>query len=166
MKLILVILLTSLSLTVQALEPGDRLTSFDLQDQFEKPARLSDTTALVLVASSREAAGVVDEAIKEQPKGYLEARNALYVADVSQMPGFITNWFLVPSMRSANYRILLDWDSVVAPRHLGQDGQVLWLELDQGEIVERRTFTSADDLREALERMEGKRPERLEEKAP
>ena len=152
MKRILAILLASLTWTAQALEPGERLLPFALQDQFEQTARLTDTTRLVLVASSREAAGIVDEAIKDRPKGYLEARNALYVADVSQMPSFITSWFLVPSMRSANYRILLDWDSMVAPDHLGQDGEVLWLQLDQREILKRQTFTSADALKQALER--------------
>ncbi len=152
MKRIPAILLTTLSGTALALEPGERLMPFALQDQFEQTARLTDTTKLVLVASSRTAAGIVDEAIKDQPKGYLEARNALYVADVSQMPSFITSWFLVPSMRSANYRILLDWDSSVAPDHLEQDGKVLWLQLSQREILEQQTFTSATALREALER--------------
>ena len=88
MKRILAILLASLTWTAQALEPGERLLPFALQDQFEQTARLTDTTRLVLVASSREAAGIVDEAIKDRPKGYLEARNALYVADVSQMPSW------------------------------------------------------------------------------
>lgn len=152
MKPIPVILLISLSMAAQALEPGDRLEPFALQDQFEETARLSDATELVLVASSRAAASIVDEAIKAQPEGYLEARNALYVADVSRMPGFITSWFLVPSMQSASYRILLDWDSVVAPEHLGQDDSVLWLELDRREILKRQTFTSAEALRKALER--------------
>ena len=146
------ILLTILSGTALAQAPGERLMPFALQDQFEQTARLTDTTKLVLVASSRAAAGIVDEAIKDQPKGYLEARHALYVADVSQMPSFITSWFLVPSMQSANYRILLDWDSSVAPDHLGQDGKVLWLQLNQREILEQQTFTSATALREALER--------------
>lgn len=93
----------------------------------------------------------LDDAIKDQPEGYLEARDALYVVDVSQMPSFITNWVLKPSMCSANYRILLDYESQVATEHLGTGDDVLWLELDDLEVRNRQTFSSSEALREALE---------------
>src|SRR5690606_33021971 len=146
------ILLTTLGGTALAQAPGERLMPFALQDQFEQTARLTDTTKLVLVASSRAAAGIVDEAIKDQPKGYLEARNALYVEHVSQMPRLITSCALAPSMRWANDRSLADWDSGVATGHLGADGKVLWVQLNQRETLEQQTFTSATALRDALER--------------
>lgn len=144
-------LLMGLSIGVQGIEIGQTLEPFTLQDQFEEAATLTDSTELLLVASSRKAAGVVDEAIKEKPEGYLDERNALYVADISRMPGLVTRMFLVPSMRKANYRVLLDRESTVAPDHLGQDGEVLWLRLNQREVLEQRTFTDAEDLRTALE---------------
>lgn len=149
-KLYLVLLLT-FSWMAQATEVGTQLTQRTLPDQHDENATLDGQTRLLLVASSRDAAELVDNAIKEQPEGYLEARDALYVADVSQMPSFITKWVLKPSMRSANYRILLDYESQVAPEHLGTGDDVLWLELDDLEVRNRQTFSSSDALREALE---------------
>lgn len=135
----------------QAAAVGERLSPWTLSDQFDEAAQLDAGTRLLLVASSRDAAGLVDEALKDQPEGYLEGLGALYVVDVSQMPSMITNWVLKPSMKSADYRILLDYESEVAPEHLGQGDEVLWLGLDNLKVQERQTFTSADALREALE---------------
>ena len=151
MKLRLVLMLMGVSLGAQAIETGQTLEPFTLQDQFEETVTLTESTRILLVASSRKAASVVDEAIKEQPEGYLEARKALYVADISKMPGLVTRMFLIPSMREANYRVLLDRESAVAPEHLKNDGEVLWLRLDNREVLERRTFTDAEELRAALE---------------
>lgn len=151
MRFILALLLAVLSCTAQAATVGERLSPWALPDQFDETARLDPRIRLLLVASSREAAGLVDEAMADQPEGYLEARQALYVVDVSRMPSMITNWVLKPSMRSADYRILLDYDSQVAPEHLGAGNEVLWLELDNLQVVHRQTFSSAEALRTALE---------------
>ena len=152
MRFCLALFLACFGWTVQAADVGEKLAPRTLLDQFEAEASLDGETRLLLVASSREAAGLVDEALKGKPDGYLAARNALYVADVSQMPSMVTNWVLIPSMRSADYRILLDRDSLVAPEHLGAGDEVLWLELDDLKVLERQTFDSSEALREALER--------------
>ena len=135
----------------QAIEVGTQVPTFTLTDQFDQSASLTAETKLLLVASSRDAAGIVDEAIGKKDKGYLEQRNTLYVADVSQMPSLITSLLMVPSMRSANYRVLLDYESEVAPEHLKNDGEVLWLELEAGTVVARRTYTEASALERDLE---------------
>lgn len=151
MKLCLILALTLLSSALQGANVGERLSPVTLADQFDEPAQLDAQTRLLLVASSRGAAEVVDQALADKPKGYLEERNALYVVDVSQMPSMVTNWVLKPSMKSADYRILLDYESEVAPEHLGQGDQVLWLELDDMAVQARQTFSSAENLQQALE---------------
>lgn len=152
MKAALVLLLSLFTLAVHAVELGDKLDSWTLPDQFDQPYQLDDEVRILLVASSHGAAKLVDAAIREQPSGYLEARQAIYVADISRMPRFVANRILVPSMRDANYRILLDREGRVAPRYQnsGED-EVLLLALEEGKLRERQQFSSAEQLRAALE---------------
>lgn len=130
---------------------GERVRAWTLEDQFGDSVMIAPDTRLLLVASSRKAAGVVNETLEEMPEGFLEAHSALYVADVSRMPKMITRMTLVPAMRSAHYRVLLDYDSRVAPEHLGRGDTVLWLGLEGLAIRDRRTFESPAALRQALE---------------
>ncbi|QEA37701.1 FAD/FMN-containing dehydrogenase [Pistricoccus aurantiacus] len=139
------------STMAQAVEVGERLAPWTLKDQFGDSVNLDEQTSLLLVASSRKAAEVMDEALKDSPEGYLEARNTLYVADISRIPGLVAKLVLVPAMRSANYRVLLDRESQVAPQHLGNGDTVLWLDLDDMKVQERREFESAEALRRTLE---------------
>jgi len=94
----------------------------------------------------------VKAALAEQPKGYLEARHAVFVADIQRMPAIISQLFAIPAMRAYNYRVLLDREGRVASRYSGQDGLVQWLQLEQGVLVGQRAFTDAAALKSALEK--------------
>lgn len=151
MKATLLLLLGFLALSVHAVELGEKLDSWTLPDQFDQAFELDDGVKVILIASSTGAARLVDAAIKTQPKGYLEARHTIYIADITHMPRLVANRVLVPSMRDANYRILLDREGRVASRYNPSRGEVLWLTLEDGTLRERRHFSSADQLKDALE---------------
>lgn len=151
MKSTLMMLLGCMALSAQAVEVGEKLDTWTLSDQFDRPYELDDDVKIILVASSSGAARLVDAAIKEKPKGYLEARQAVYIADITHMPRMVANRVLVPSMRDANYRILLDREGQVASRYDASRSEVLWLTLEDGTLRERQQFSSADRLKDALE---------------
>lgn len=147
----LLLLLPLLSGTVHAVAEGERVRAWTLEDQYGEAVMIAPDTRLLLVASSRKAADVANEALEALPEGFLASHTALYVADVSRMPKMITRMVMVPAMRSAHYRVLLDYDSRVAPEHLGSGDEVLWLGLEGLAVRDRRTFGSAEALRQALE---------------
>ncbi|QTP60319.1 hypothetical protein HNO53_17325 [Billgrantia antri] len=151
MRLLTILLLMLCSVAAQAKSEGERVRAWTLEDQFGDPVMIAPETRLLLVASSRKAADVVNEALEGLPEGFLESHMALYVADVSRMPKMITRMVMVPAMRSASYSVLLDYDSKVAPAHLGQGDEVLWLGLEGLVVEERRTYDSPEALRQALE---------------
>ncbi|WP_052384024.1 hypothetical protein [Litchfieldella xinjiangensis] len=144
-----VMLLSQASL---AATPGETLEPWTLEDQRGEPVQLDDQTRVLLFAGSRNAADVVDDALDGLPEGALESHDVLYVADISQLPWLVEK-VMVPMMRSADYRILLDRESEVAPDQLGND-TVLWLGLDERVVQERRSFDSPEQLRRALEALE------------
>ncbi len=151
MKAVALLLLCLLSTAVLALEPGERLASWTLLDQQDAPFTLNDQTRILLVARDMDGAKLVNAALEGQPKGYLEQRQAVFLADISRMPGVIASLFALPKMREYNYRVLLDRDARIAPRYPAGEGEVLWLQLDGLQLVAQQVFTRADDLRQALE---------------
>lgn len=151
MKFRWLLLFAVFPLCAHALETGERLAPWTLLDQYEQPFTLDNSTTTLLVARDMDGAKLIKEALKDQPKGYLEARHAVFVADIQRMPALIARMFAVPAMRDYHYRVMLDREGRVASRYPGAEGQVLWLQLKDGRLLSQREYANASDLREALE---------------
>ncbi|SEO52308.1 FAD/FMN-containing dehydrogenase [Pseudomonas sp. ok266] len=152
MKFRWLLLFAVFPLCAHALETGERLAPWTLLDQYEQPFTLDNSTTTLLVARDMDGAKLIKEALKDQPKGYLEARHAVFVADIQRMPALIARMFAVPAMRDYHYRVMLDREGRVASRYSGAEGQVLWLQLKDGRLLSQREYANAGDLREALEK--------------
>ena len=152
MKFRWLLLFALFPLFAHALETGERLAPWTLLDQYEQPFTLDNSTTTLLVARDMDGAKLIKEALKDQPKGYLEARHAVFVADIQRMPALIARMFAVPAMRDYHYRVMLDREGRVASRYPGAEGQVLWLQLKDGRLLSQREYANAGDLREALEK--------------
>ena len=146
-----VLLLGLLPLWAHALEVGERLAPWTLLDQYDQAFTLDNRTETLLVARSMEGAKMVNAALQGQPKGYLEARHAVFLADIERMPRLIAKMFAVPAMRDYSYRVMLDRDGRVAPKYPGAVDSVLWLQLKDGQLVAQHEYATAAQLREALE---------------
>lgn len=151
MRSVLAMFLLLLCGSVMALEKGERLLPWTLLDQFDKAYTLDQQARILLVARNMTGAKLLKAALEGKPKGFLEARQAVFVADVSRMPAVISTLFAVPAMRDYHYRVLLDSQSRVASRYPAAEDQVLWLDLERGVLRDSRTFTDAQALRQALE---------------
>lgn len=153
MKYAAALLMALLPLIANALETGDKLAPWTLLDQHDQPASLDADARILLVARDMDGAKLLKAAIAEQPKGYLEARHALFVADIQRMPAIISKLFAVPAMRDYSYRVLLDRDGQVVSRYAAAEGSVLWLQLDNGSLVAQQQYTDAAALKAALEQV-------------
>lgn len=145
------LVLCLIPLWAQALETGERLAPWTLLDQHDQALSLDDQVEILLVARGMDAAKLLDAALQDRPEGYLQARHAVFVADIQRMPRVIARLFAVPAMRAYSYRVMLDRDGRVATRYPGAQDHVLWLQLRDGRLVEQREYASAATLREALE---------------
>jgi hypothetical protein len=134
-----------------ALEPGDRLAPWTLLDQHERPYTLTPDTRVLLVARDMQGAKLVKAALAEQPAGYLEARGAVFVADIERMPAVISTLFAIPAMRGYAYRVMLDRQGRVAERYAVPDSSVRLMRLDHGTLVAQETYVDAETLKQALD---------------
>jgi len=148
-----VLLLSALSMQAMAVTIGERLTPWTLQDQHDQSYTLDEKTHVLLVARSMDGSKMVKAALENQPKGYMEARNVIFLADVQRMPSLIGKFIAIPSMRNYSYRVVLDRDGSVAANYPGAEDKVLWLQLENGTLVAQKAFANADELRAALEKL-------------
>lgn len=123
--------------------------SWTLHDQFDQAFTLNASTRVVMIARSMSSAKLVNSAVEHTPDGYLDERGVVFVADIERLPS-VAQAVLVPAMRTARYRILLDREGSVAPRYGGDRDSVQWLELDHGKVVRERRFSDLPSLRQAL----------------
>lgn len=153
MKLWTLLLLSLLPFAAQAIEIGDPLPPWTLFDQFDEPYAMDPpNTQTILVASSMSAGKIMEKALKDKPKGFLEARKTVFIANIEPMPAYVTKFFAVPKMRKVySYRVALDREAQIAPGYGGDPAAVQWLQLKDGKLIERREFNGPDALREALE---------------
>ena len=154
MKAAIALLLCLFSATSMALETGERLAPWTLLDQHDQAYTLDDQAQILLVARSMDGAKLVDAALQGQPKGYLEARHGVFVADIQRMPRLIAKLFAVPAMQSYNYRVMLDRDARIAPRYPAPVDKVLWLQLKDGKLIAQHEYDNAAELRQALEQVQ------------
>jgi len=150
-RVVIALLLSLLPVLVQATEVGERLAPWTLLDQYDQPYSLDASPQILLVARTMDGAKLVKAALQDKPKGFLEARHTVFIADIQRMPALVSKLFAIPAMRDYNYRVMLDRDSRVVPRYPGSEEKVLWLQLDNGRLVAQREFASAADLRTALD---------------
>lgn len=127
-------------------------TGWTLLDQFDKPYTAETDLKVLMVAHDMAGSKLVKAVLAERPTGYLEARHAAFVADISRMPAPISKLFAIPAMRDYSYRVLLDREPRVANRFPAQADAVTWLQLEQGKVVSTHQFDSVEALRQALER--------------
>ena len=131
---------------------GQPLPALELKDQHDKPWQITPGTRLVIFAAGRKASSLVQSVLQALPKDQLTRKNAMYLADMSKMPGFVTRTFALPALREMPYLIGVSQSDAALAAWPRQTDAVTLIELEQN-IVKRISYAATEpDLRAALER--------------
>ncbi len=150
-KLLLTLcLLLPLGALAGSVEPGQPLPALSLKNQHDQDWRIAPDTRLVLFAAGRKASNLLQTVLAPQPKGFLAGRHAVYLADMSKMPGFITRTFALPSLRELNFDVGVSLDEKTLAGWPRQDDAVTLIRLDQGRVVSHEYATTEAQLKAAL----------------
>lgn len=130
---------------------GDAFPSLQLKDQHDAPVTIGPATRLVLFSRDMDGGGHVKEALAEDGRSRLEDRGAVYIADVSGMPGFVRSAFALPSMRKRPYPIALDETGSATASLPAEEGKATVLVLEDGRITSVTFAGSSADVLGALQ---------------
>jgi len=129
---------------------GEPLPSLTVQNQHQKSWGWNDTTRLVILAKGRAPANWVMDVVGSQGQGFLASRQAVYLADMSKMPGFITRSFALPALREQPFEVGVVMDDKALAAWPQQADTLTLIHLDRSRVVRHEFVTDAAGLRRAL----------------
>lgn len=133
--------------------PGAPLPALQLDDQHGKPVAIEAGTEWLIFTAERGSNDMVSQLLAAQPPGVLQRLKAVYVADISAMPGVVTTLFALPRMRGLPFAVALARDAAQAaqladlPR---QPGAATLLRFVDGRLSEVHHATQEAQLRALL----------------
>lgn len=131
--------------------PPASIAAFALDDQHGVSQRVDAMTRAVLFTADMDAGDLVKAALAEGGAERLSRAGAVYVSDVSRMPGIIRRTMAEPAMRKRPYPILLDREGDVTKGLPRAPGQVSLLVLDGLRVERTEMLSTADAMVSALD---------------
>lgn len=104
MKIIVIFLLLCAAVFADVLKVKDKFPYDSFMDQFEKKLAVTPQTKEIIISFSKKNGKAV-KAFLQTHKGYLEKRQAVYLADVSSVPSLAMSLFMKPALQKNNFSV-------------------------------------------------------------
>ena len=131
-------------------EVGSLMTPAMLKDQFGEEHHLDQSVELILFAKDMEGAKLIQDLLGSAEPELLEKLHAVYVADISRMPGIITRTRAIPKMKKRPYPTLLDRTGTVTESFPGEEGKATLIRLEKLRVWEIENVSTEGELRAAI----------------
>jgi hypothetical protein len=143
-------LIASANQATGAARIGDSLT-LELKDQHDQSVAINEQTNLILFAAGKSTSALMSKTLEDLPPNTLKDKKALYVADISGMPSFITKIVAIPKMQKRPYTIALLKDEALSKRFPQKDGAITIIKLKAGKVTEINFVTKQEEITRALQ---------------
>jgi len=153
-----VLLCTAQLAFAATLAPGMAMPALALTDQHDAKASITPETRLVIFARDMDSAEIAQDALEKDGAALLTGADALFVSDISGMPGMIRKFIAMPAMRKRSYPMLLDRDGKATTDMPVEKGKVTLLRLDALKIGAVEFVGSAAELKATLEAAQNPAP--------
>lgn len=151
MKKAIVALAAAMSVWAAPYTVGQSVTPLDLHDQFGKHHILKVMPRTLIMAFEKGTGATVNEYLAAQGKGYLAKHNAAFVADISQMPNFITQAFALPKMQRYPHTVLLIQDEEQGLKFPAEEDKITVMTFKGNFLRTVRYISTAEELKEVIE---------------
>lgn len=129
---------------------GDALQPLQFTDQHDRPVLVQAQTRVVIFSAEKSVSEMVTQVLSAEPADTLERLGAVYVSDISGMPGFITQAFALPRLRQLPYSTALARSAEAAADFPREPGRATVLGLQDGTVTTVAHVADAASLRRAL----------------
>ncbi|MGE0483910.1 MAG: hypothetical protein AB7Q81_07210 [Gammaproteobacteria bacterium] len=109
---------------------GAALAPMDISDQHGQAGKVDESVRVLMFSRDMTANKLAKKAFLDKPAGYLDQHHAMYLIDVSGMPGFVTRNFAIPKMQKYGYRIFLDREGNLTTALPSREDLVMVMKLD------------------------------------
>ena len=151
MKKVILFTLLAVSLFGTPYKIEQSVMPLDVQDQFGKHTVLKVMPKTLIMVFEKGTSATVNEYLATQDKGYLKKNNAVFVADISQMPNFIAESFALPKMRKYSHTILLIRDEEQGLRFPAQEEKITVMKFQDNVLTQIVFISTEAELKHAIE---------------
>lgn len=149
MRNLFIILAFISSLSASDFIVGSKLPTLTYLDQFEKPHTVSSDIHTIIVSFEKATGADMNAFLKEQQPDYLTKHNAVFIANISEMPSLITKLFAMPKMRKYKHTILIINDEE-NHQFLYEEDKITVYTIDNGLIKDVSFIETSKEVRERL----------------
>lgn len=152
MKKIFLILLSTVIMWANEYQIGQTINTIILNDQFGTTHNIDKMPRTIIMTFEKESSDVLNEYLSKLPEGYLEKNNAVFVADISGMPAFVSKSFALPKMREYKYKVLLITDENEGAMYPYQEGQITIIKIENNRIKSINFTDKLSQLNKMIEK--------------
>jgi len=152
MKKIVACALLAVSLMAAPYKIGQSVSPLSLVDQKRKKATMKVMPKTLIMAFEKGTGATVNEFLLDSGKEYLKKNNAGFVADISQMPNFITETFALPKMRKYPHTVWLIRDEEQGIRFPIQEDKITVMKFRGNFLTQVEFVETAAELKAAIEK--------------
>jgi hypothetical protein len=134
----------------EPVQKGQPFPSYTLTDPHGTTNTLKSDTRFVIMASEMPISKSITAWLTAKEPGFLEARQAEYVSDITPMPAIISYLFAKPKMRKYPFRMLLADDPDFSKIYPRQKERLALFILDDQHIVQDVQFLATPQELDAL----------------
>jgi hypothetical protein len=152
LKKLLGVLLFSLSFAsiAQILEVGSPLPNIQFNDQHDQAIVVAADLHIILFAGEKAMSELMTKSLETLPPTSLKDKKAIYIADISGMPSFITKMVALPRMQKMPYQIALireDKDALFLPK---KAGHITAVKLSAGKVASVEYLNEMNQILQVL----------------
>lgn len=129
---------------------GDTML-MELKDQHDQTVAINEQTNLVLFAAGKSTSALMSKVLEDLPPTTLKDKKAIYVADISGMPSFITKMVAIPKMQKRPYTIAILRDEAQSKLFPQKDDAITIIKLKSGKVTEITFVTKQEEITKALQ---------------
>ena len=130
---------------------GSLLPSMRIPDQHGQLRAVDESIRVILFNRDMDGGDFIKQALEEGGAERLVASRAVYVADISGMPGLVRRLIALPRMRKRPYPMLLDVEGNVTADFPGEEGRATAIFLDRLRVARIDHLEGADAVKAALD---------------
>ncbi|WP_413560954.1 hypothetical protein [Bdellovibrio sp. HCB209] len=139
------ILLMSMAVPAFALQAGDTLSAFKIENQFEEPAELNAETKWIIFSSDMNAAKILTEYLNANAKD-MDLTKTLVISDISKMPGLVSKMFAIPKMKKYGFKLALDKEGDVTKAWPRQEGVITVMKVAALKVESTKELKTKEDV--------------------
>ena len=147
--------LSFVMLSAAPLKVGSSLTklnSFKFETPQGRQMRVPKKLNLVIVAFEKDTGALVNEYLKTKSSLYLQKNRSVFIADIHEMPTFVTNMFALPKLQKYKHLIYLHFNDKFQTVVPNKKEKVTLLHIKDGKIKNISYISTKKELQEAIEK--------------